>query len=150
MRSTKATEVASRDQDAPAPADDPIPLSVLSLDLPALDRRHIVTVTDSIGRESVSREDARRLLAERRADEARQARKRAEVERQAIEADQAFRAQLARGIPATSVPAGVTAAELMMLSDPMDQGPRRESVLEHALEHAGGAVVFHPIRGEES
>ena len=137
-------------------SDDPIPLSHLGLDLPAptlgwraeLDRRDITAVVDDIGRECVTPADARLLIAEHREDEARKARQRAEAERQAIEADRAFRAALAPGIPADAVPAGMTAAQLMMASDPIDQGSRRQSVLEHALAHADGAIVYHPIAGE--
>jgi hypothetical protein len=41
----------------------------------------------------------------------------------------------------------MTAAQLMMAADPMP-GSRRQSVLEHALEHPDGAIVYHPIAGE--
>jgi hypothetical protein len=60
---------------------------------------------------------------------------------------QAFRARLGQGIPADAVPAGVSAAQLMMASDPMGQGSRRESVLHHALARRDGAV-YHPIARE--
>ena len=69
------------------------------------------------------------------------------VEAEAVARDQAFRANLPRGIPAGHVPDGVTAGALMMLSDPMDQGRRRVSVLEHALAHEDNAV-YHPIDGD--
>lgn len=130
-----------------------IPISHLELDLPTpptgwlieLDRRHITVTEDDLGRTSISRGDARQLFADHLEDEARANRLREEVERQAIEADQRFRAQIAAGIPVDAVPVGMTAAELMMASDPMGEGSRRESVLEHALAHQDGAIVYHPI-----
>jgi hypothetical protein len=30
----------------------------------------------------------------------------------------------------------------------MGEGSRRESVVEHALQHRDGAVVYHPVGGE--
>ena len=45
------------------------------------------------------------------------------------------------------MPTGVSAAELMMLSDPFP-AKRRQSVLEHSLEHPGGATVYTPVGGE--
>jgi hypothetical protein len=130
-----------------------IPLSVLALDLPApaagwpaeLRRRGIPVEADDVGRPSVTRAVARDLLAEHRENEARKARIQQEAERRAVEADQAFRAQLAPGIPAGAVPEGVSPAQLLMLSDPSRSEGRRQSVLEHALQHRDGATVFHPI-----
>lgn len=135
---------------------DPIPLSLLSLDHPEpptgwsvfLAGLDIPTELDDIGRWCISRAAARELLAEQREQREASDRKRAEAERQAVERDQAFRAQLADGIPADAVPEGMTAAMLMMAADPMGQGSRRESVLEHALAHKDGAIVYHPIRDE--
>jgi hypothetical protein len=54
---------------------------------------------------------------------------------------------LPAGIPANAVPTGMSAAELMMASDPFPAS-RRQSVLEHALEHPSGATVFTPVGGE--
>jgi hypothetical protein len=48
------------------------------------------------------------------------------------------------------VPEGITAGQLMMYSDPMRDGPRRETVLEHALRHQDGAIVYHSIEGTAS
>ena len=111
--------------------------------------RPVSVAVDDVGRDCVSRADARQLVAEHREDQARRARLREEQERRAIEAAEAFRASLPRGIPAGAVPEGMTAAQLMMLSDPMDQAAERESVLEHSLNHRDGAIVFHPLpRGE--
>jgi hypothetical protein len=128
-----------------------VALSVLSLDYPApptgwaaeLARRGVAISLDDLGRESIPRDAARGLLEEHRAEVERRARHLAEVERRAIEADQAFRATLPPGIRPDQVPEGMTPAELMTAGDRLGQGSRRQSVLEHALAHASGAVVFH-------
>ena len=62
-----------------SPPTEPVPLSVLELDLPApttgwlieLDRRHIPIILDDLGRRAISRDDARVLLAEQRENERR-------------------------------------------------------------------------------
>jgi hypothetical protein len=129
---------------------EPVPLSVLALDLPvpAGGWPAELVVLDDLGRAAVSRETARALLAEARSQQEAAARKREELERQAVAADQRFRASLPAGIPAGAVPEGISAGQLMMLSDPQAQGARRRSVLEDAL--AGGGIVFHPVGGESS
>jgi hypothetical protein len=99
---------------------------------------------DWAGRPTCSWTAARELLASLRAERARVV---AKIEQQAVEADRVFRANLPAGIPAGSVPTGVSAAELLMLSDPFP-APRRQSVLEHSLEHPSGATVFTPVGGE--
>jgi hypothetical protein len=96
---------------------------------------------DWAGRPQVTWSVAAELLASLRAERARVV---AQAEQRLIEADQQFRAQLAPGIPAGAVPEGVDPAMLLMLSDPIDQGRRRESVLQHALAHRDGAV-YHPV-----
>jgi hypothetical protein len=136
-------------------AEPAVPLTELERDLPApadgwaaeLDRRGVAVVLDDLGRAAVDRATARALFAEHRESEARAARKREELERQVIAADEARRAALPKGIPVDAVPAGVSAAELLMLSDPFPV-KRRQSVLEHALEHPGGATVYTPVGGE--
>jgi hypothetical protein len=135
-----------------------IPLSVLGLDLPEpvggwaaeLAGRGVAVVLDDLGRPSITRAAARAIFAEHRAQQEAAARHREEVERRVIAADAARRAALPKGIPANSVPTGVSAAELLMLSDPMDQESRRESVLEHALANRDGAILYRPIRDEAS
>jgi hypothetical protein len=60
-------------EDQKVSAEDRIPLSHLELDLPApttgwlieLDRRGISVITDDIGRQAISRDDARRLITEK-------------------------------------------------------------------------------------
>jgi hypothetical protein len=129
----------------------------LERDLPApavgwaaeLDRRGIEIVQDDLGRAAVDRVTARALFAERREQEEATARRRAEIEQRAIEADQRFRASLPAGVPAGAVPEGISAGQLMMLSDPMP-GARRQSVLEHSLENPAGAVIFTAINEDAS
>jgi hypothetical protein len=136
---------------------EPVPLTELERDLPApaagwaaeLAGRGVAVVLDDLGRPSITRAAARDLFTEHRENEARNARKRAEIEQRVIEADQAFRAALPAGIPAGAVPEGISGGQLMMLSDPM-QGSRRQSVLEHALEHPAGAIVYTPINEDAS
>ena len=138
--------------------DELITLSVLELDCPSppggwvseLARRGIVVQEDDLGRAAIARVAARGLLTEHRENEARKARHRAEMERQAVEADRAFRAQLPRGIPVDAVPEGLTAAQLMMLSDPTGEEQERESVLEHSLKHRDGAIIYHTVEGSAS
>jgi hypothetical protein len=133
--------------------DEPVPLSHLSLDIPAepplgwraeLDLRGVAVIEDDLGRPALSRADARALFTERREQEEEAARRREAIEQRAIAADAAFRAALPRGVPAGAIPTGVTAAELLMLSDPEHAKSQRESVLQHALAHRGGAV-YHPL-----
>jgi hypothetical protein len=121
--------------------DQPIPLSVLSLDLPAppagwpfeLERRGIAVFQDDVGRLSISRDDARHLLAEHRQQLEAAVRHQAEVEAQWIAADRRRRAALPKGVPVGAIPTGMSAAEMLMASDPPDRGARRVSLLEDAL-----------------
>jgi hypothetical protein len=134
---------------------EPVPLTELERDLPApaagwaaeLDRRGVAVVLDDLGRAAVDRATARALFAEHRENEARMARHREEIEQRVIAADAARRAALPKGIPVNSVPTGVSAAEMLMLSDPFP-AKRRQSVLEHSLEHPSGATVYTPVGGE--
>jgi hypothetical protein len=129
---------------------DPVPLTHLSLDLPApltgwaaeLRRRGIPVELDDIGRPSISRAAARDLFTEQRESEARRARLQREADQRAAEAAQA---QPAAGIPASVIPEGVSAAQYLMLSDPDRHSKRRQSVLEHALSHRDSSIIFHPF-----
>ncbi len=146
-----------------APSDDLVPLVVLELSLgePGLGgwplecaRRGITIVEDDIGRPSVTRSDAKRLIAEKRADEARQAQLRAAAEKRAIEQDQAFRAQLGRGIPASAIPAGMTYAAALMEAelDAQAYRPSRASMAEDLFDNSG-TMTFHSLaqpEGDES
>src|SRR5215217_812644 len=99
-----------------------IPLSVLALDLPVpsegwanfLGRRAIAFVPDDLGRDCVSRSDARRLLDEKREAEIRAAKLRQLQEQLAVEADQLRRSQIWQGIPADHLPVGATPASVML------------------------------------
>jgi hypothetical protein len=141
------------------PPGEPIPLSVLALDLPApvdgwdlhLAGRNIEIVEDGIGRASIARADAKRLIAEERQREQLRREKAAEAERTAVEADQQRRAQLWTGIPADLMPPGAAPAAVMLQLD-KDAQPRRQSVLQAALQNSGG-LTYHslaPTPGEES
>ena len=88
---------------------------------------------------------AAELLASLRAERARVA---AEHEERVIAAAAAQLASIPRGISMDGVPEGLSAAQMMMLSDPFPS-KRRQSVLEHSLEHPNGALVYNPIGGEE-
>ena len=127
-----------------------VPLSVLALDLaePAegwsnfLGRRAIKTIPDDLGRDSITRGDARRLLDEQREQELRQAARRRLAEQEAVEADERRRAQIWQGVPAAALPPGASPASVM-LQAAKDSQPRRQSVLQHALAHDG--LTYHPL-----
>jgi hypothetical protein len=130
-----------------------VPLSVLALDLadaPAsgwtvwLAERGIAVAFDDIGRPSIARADAKRLLDAQRQDEIRRQDLAARLEQEAVEADRARRAQLPKGLAWFEVPHGLTPAEAMVAGDPdRDKRPKRTSVLEESL--SGGGMVFHSL-----
>jgi hypothetical protein len=99
-------------------------------------------VLDDLGRRCVSREVARRLFAERAAAEAkaRKAWERREVEL----AEQAAANPVWPGIPAGPDSDGATAVA-RMLAAARDALPKRQSVLEHALQDRDGAIEYFPI-----
>jgi hypothetical protein len=127
------------------PPGEPIPLSILSLDLDepgngwaaCLAAKGISTVLDDLGRLCVARADARMLFRERAEAVARAreitARRDAQLEGQRV---------VFRGIPADEIPAGMTAAEAMMAGDP-DLRPRRKSAVAEFLD--GDSMVMHSI-----
>ena len=95
-------------------ADLPIPISVLSLDLAAppaegwaayLAAKGIALLRDDVGRDAISRGDARRLISEYREAEAQ---RREQAEAWAVEAGRQWRAQLGVGVPASSIPEGLS------------------------------------------
>jgi hypothetical protein len=99
---------------------------------------------DWAGRPTCTWSAAAELLTSLRAEAAR---RREEIEQRLVAADEARRAALPKGIPVGQVPTGMTAAELLMASDPFPT-KQRQSVLEHAFEHPAGAVVYTPIGGD--
>jgi hypothetical protein len=135
-------------EDQKVSAEDRIPLSHLELDLPApttgwlieLDRRGISVITDDIGRQAISRDDARRLITEKHENERRQHEVAARTEQAAIERDRQWRASIWGGAPAVE---GVSAAALMLQAD-KDAQPRRRSVLQEALANSEG-MTFHSL-----
>jgi hypothetical protein len=141
------------------PADDLIPLSHLSLDLPVppigwvayLNNVGVEILTDDVGRAAIHRHDARRLFDEHRQSEARKSELRAAAEKRAIEEDQAFRASLGHGV---KVPDGMSYAEAARAAelDSQTYRPGRRSLVEDLLDNSG--ITFHPIQhapeGDES
>ena len=132
----------------PVDPADLIPLSVLALDLDepgggwvaAFTAAGVPVVEDDIGRASVCRVDAARLITERREAAAR-AWEASERRIAALAADQA-RSERYAGIPADRIPDGVLPVTAL-LQAAKDAEPKRRSVLEDAL--AGRGVVYHPI-----
>jgi hypothetical protein len=135
---------------------DVIPLSHLELDLPTpvegwavfLAARGIEVTLDDIGRMAISRDDARRLLTEKREREAEHARRRKLAEARAVADDQLRRSQIWGGIPADRMPTGVTPAAVMLQND-RDAQPKRTTPLEEALSNSG-TLTYHPMQDEEA
>src|SRR5215213_5947938 len=107
-------------EDVADPWSDLLPLSLLALEMDApddwrlyLEARGVAVVVDDVGRDSVSRSDARVLLAESRARlaaEREAAARRYELrEHEAEERDRERRAQIWQGVPASAFPEGVAA-----------------------------------------
>jgi hypothetical protein len=107
-----------------------------------LGRHAIAFVPDDIGRDSIRRGDAQKLLHEHRANEIRKARLRELAEQEAVEADQQFRASLPRGVPVSAIPEGATYGDVVRQAA-LDARPRRRSMLEESL--AGQAMTFHSL-----
>jgi hypothetical protein len=150
FRSIPTAEPAPVEFDSPP--SEPVPLSVLALDLDAtaigwaayLQGRGIQVTLDDIGRLSIARADAQQLFDEHRESEAQKARRRRLVEAKAVADDQLRRAQIWQGVPADRMPAGVApAAEL--LSAARDSQPRRQTPLEEALSNRGDELTFHSL-----
>jgi hypothetical protein len=139
------------------PAGEPIPLSVLELDLPApvggwpayLGARGIAIIPDDLGRDSVSRQAARRLLDEHREQEVRAAALARLAEQQAIERDQAFRAQLHPGIPWYALPAGVSYGQAAAAAEAAEQ-PQRVPSHGEWLFGETDTMVYHELPHDEA
>lgn len=139
-----------------SPPTEPVPLSVLELDLPApttgwlieLDRRGIPIVLDDLGRKSISRADAKMLITEKRENELRQREAAARNEQRAVEADKAWRSQLPVGLPWYDAPVDVLPV-VAMTAAARDESPRKRSMVEDLLDRRN-TMVFHPMQGDES
>jgi hypothetical protein len=99
-------------------------------------------VFDDLGRRWVTRGTARRLFVERAELEARQ--REAQERQDAAFVEKAATNPVWTGIPASLVPDGVLPVSAI-LQAAKDAGPRRRSVLEHALADRDGAIEFFPI-----
>jgi hypothetical protein len=140
----------------PAPVvsnPDPVPLSVLELDLdppttgwePFLTDRGIAVLVDDLGRKSISRDNARQLLDDQREAEVRRQEVVKRNEQRAIEADQQWRSRLWPGLPADLIPAGVSAASAM-LTAARDAQPKRLTPLQEALANSGSPeLTYHSL-----
>jgi hypothetical protein len=141
--SVPVVEPAPDAVDHPAVPTEPVPLSVLELDLPApttgwlieLDRRNIEIVLDDLGRTSIARADAKMLLDEQRENERRQREAAEARDRAAVEADKAWRSQLSRGVSWLDMPPGVAPAAAMLAVDEDSRVSVREQLLQQELAH---------------
>jgi hypothetical protein len=143
----------------PAPVEvepaDLIPLSHFALDHPQpsegwsnfLGRRGITLRPDDIGRDSIRRSDAQKLLHEQRANELRAAKLRQLAEAEAEEASQRQLAQISKGVPAAALPEGMTPATAMLLGG-QDETPRRKSPVAEMLD--GDSLTFHSYGDQEA
>ena len=141
------TAVAEPDA-IPTISDETVALSVLSLDVtpPAvgwdvyLSDRGVEIVIDDVGRKSVSRSDARALLAEQREAESQKRAAAEAAERAAEAADKAWRASLPRGVSWIDMPPGIHPAAAMLAVDEDSRVSVREQLLQQELAHlANGA-----------
>jgi len=137
---------------------EPVPLSVLSLDMDVPDggwasylhERNIPVGEDDLGRPAIARVDARQLLVEQRKSEAERAQHLAAAEKAAVEADRVKFAQIWKGAAATELPDGVSAGDAM-LAAARDARPKRQSPLQEALSNSPEMAyhAFTPNPDEE-
>jgi hypothetical protein len=128
-----------------------VALSELALEIPEptggwvnwLAAKGITVIPDDIGRDSVARHHAKRLLDEHREEQLRRAALARLQEREAVAEDERRRAQIWKGVPASSLPDGAAPASVM-LQAAKESRPKRTSVLEESL--SGGGLMFHPLR----
>jgi hypothetical protein len=132
----------------------PVPLAELERDLGGvppdgwavhLGKRGVAMIPDDLGRASVSRGDAKRLLDERREHELKTQRCLALVEAEAIEADRRWRESLPKGLPVSAIPEGATYADVVRQAE-LDGRPRRRSLLDESL--SGESGTFHSLHPE--
>jgi hypothetical protein len=153
----RATATAPPTQDMPAVADT-IPLTVLQLDHPApaagwtayLAGRGVEIVEDDLGREAISRGDAKILLDEQRKREAKRAELLARADEAAEQFDREWRAQLGVGIPASAIPAGMTYAAAVASAELDGVGYRpRATLVADVLDNDAETMMFHPFPADE-
>jgi hypothetical protein len=99
-------------------------------------------LSDDLGRRCVSREVARDLFSEREEQALRWREMQARLDAEAAEAARAN--PVWPGIPAGPDSDGATAVA-RMLAAARDSLPKRQSVLEHALQDRDGAIEYFPI-----
>jgi hypothetical protein len=137
---------------------EPVPLSHLALDLDVpvegwalfLGRRAIAIIPDSLGRDSVGHDAARRLLDERRAEDLRKDAHRRRQEQEAVEADRALRASIGVGVPTSVIPADQSYAEAALAAqlNDLEYRPRRTSLMEEVFSNSP-EMTIHPLEREE-
>jgi hypothetical protein len=135
---------------------DLIPLSHIGLDLPApgdgwaayLTGRGIPITEDDIGRQCISRADAKQLFDEHRENEARQREAAARVEAEAILRDREFRASLPRGLAWYHLPDGVSYAQAAAEAEAAAH-PRRTPSRGEWLFGETDTMVYHELPQEE-
>jgi hypothetical protein len=153
FRTVTATEPAP----IVVPPAELIPLSVLGLNVsapvggwePFLTVRNLEILVDDIGRPSVSRDDARTLIAEKHENERRAQEVAKRNEQRMIESDRVRRESIWGGLPWYELPDGVLPVVAMTAADKAAQ-PKRMSPLQEAL--SGESMTYHPIapNGDES
>jgi hypothetical protein len=112
-----------------------------------LGRRGIGFTSDDLGRDSITRGDAKRLLDEHRANVLRKQAVLKVQEQAAVEADQLRRAQIWKGVSADAIPVGVHPATAM-LQAAADARPKRRTPLEDALSN-DSAMTYHSLLDEQ-
>jgi hypothetical protein len=151
-------ELPEMDDFVKVPAGEPIPLSVLALDLDEapisgwtvwLAERGIAVAFDDIGRPAISRADAKRLLDAQRQDQIRKQDLAARLEQQAVEADRAWRATLNKGIPWYALPAGVSYGQAVAEAEAAEQPQRVPSRAEWLFGETD-TMVYHELPHDEA
>jgi hypothetical protein len=142
------------------PAGEPVPLSVLALDLDGapiggwtvwLAERGIAVAFDDIGRPAINRADAKRLLDVQRQDQIRKQDLAARLEQEAVEADRAWRATLNKGIPWYALPAGVSYGQAVAEAEAAEaaEQPRRVPSRAEWLFGETDTMVYHEFPAED-
>jgi hypothetical protein len=159
FRNTRvAGEAAAIDAPAEPQAAEPVPLSVLALDLvdaPAsgwtvwLAERGISIAFDDIGRPSIARTDAKRLLDDQRQAELRRQDQLVRLEAAAVEQDRAWRASLPKGVAWHEVPPGVPPVVAMTEAAKAEQPRRTPTRNEWLFGEVDDTMVYHEFPAED-